>query len=131
MVSIGTRIRNLRIERKMTQEELADILNAKFSININKGMISKWEGDKTEPRMDYAKNLAQYFNVSLDYLIGVSEDRGTWSGVAPANVEATERTKKFINDLKKLGLFDEELTEEQYDNFINLIKAGIKVLKNN
>jgi transcriptional regulator with XRE-family HTH domain len=31
-------------------------------------MISRWEAGKAEPSMEYARILAKYFNVSLDYL---------------------------------------------------------------
>jgi len=74
MMSVGSRIKQLRTERKLTQEELANNLNKRFDIKINKGMISKWESDISEPRLDHAKSMAEYFDVSLDYLIGLSDD---------------------------------------------------------
>ena len=66
---IGTKIRELRKNNKLTLEELADALNQKYpnTINFNKGKISKWENNKEEPRLSSVKIIADFFNVPLDY----------------------------------------------------------------
>ena len=78
---IGGRIKLLRKEQGLTQEELAEQLNVKFDLSINKSMISKWENDKSDPYLEYAKNIADFFNVDLDYLVGLTDVRaveGVW-----------------------------------------------------
>lgn len=74
---IGGRIKLLRKEQGLTQEELAEQLNIKFDLSINKSMISKWENDKSDPYLEYAKNIADFFNVDLDYLVGLTNVRAT------------------------------------------------------
>lgn len=66
---IGTKIRELRKNNKLTLEELADALNQKYpnTINFNKGKISKWENNKEEPRLSSVKIIANFFDVPLDY----------------------------------------------------------------
>jgi repressor (phage associated) len=66
---IGTKIRELRKNNKLTLEELADALNQKYpnTINFNKGKISKWENNKEEPRLSSVKIIADFFDVPLDY----------------------------------------------------------------
>lgn len=66
---IGTKIRELRKNNKLTLEELADVLNQKYpnTINFNKGKISKWENNKEEPRLSSVKIIADFFDVPLDY----------------------------------------------------------------
>lgn len=74
-MEIKDRIKELRIERDITMDLLAYDLNQKYGININKGLISKWESGKNDPSLRYTAYLAQYFNVSADYLIGLTDDR--------------------------------------------------------
>lgn len=71
---MGNRIRELRKKRGWTQEELASQLNERFDVSINKSMISKWENGKGDPYLSYAKYLAYHFSVSLDYLVGLSNE---------------------------------------------------------
>jgi repressor LexA len=69
MNNTGEILKNLRLKNNLTLEELANNLNTKYGCKLNKGMISKWESGKSEPRFEYAKYLANYFNVSLDFLL--------------------------------------------------------------
>ena len=61
---LGERIAELRKERKISQEELADILCT------SRQAVSKWERGESDPDIDRLKDLAAYFNVSIDYLLG-------------------------------------------------------------
>ena len=74
---IGERIKQLRIEHDLTMDMLAADLNQRYQNEkpINISMISRWENDINNPTLDNAKNLCDYFNVSLDYIIGLTETR--------------------------------------------------------
>lgn len=74
MVGIGEKIRQLRDERDLTMDMLVADMNSKYpEIKINKSMVSRWETNENDPSLEYAKYLSMYFNVSLDYLIGLTE----------------------------------------------------------
>ena len=73
MYDLGNLLKELRIENELTQEELANKLNELHDIKLNKGMISKWEANKSEPRFEYIKYMSKLYNVSLDYLLGLSK----------------------------------------------------------
>lgn len=60
-------LKKIRLERKLTQEELADY------INVSKSTYSRYESGTTEPDMDTLNKLADFFNVSVDYLLGREE----------------------------------------------------------
>ena len=60
---LNERIAMLRKEKKVSQEELADVLNT------SRQAISKWERGEAYPDIDKLKDLAIYFNVSIDYLL--------------------------------------------------------------
>lgn len=72
--SFGTKLKTLRNSMNLTQEELAKALNAKHGTKFNKGMISKWENDKEEPRIDSVRYIADFFNVSLDEILGLKDN---------------------------------------------------------
>lgn len=71
----GERIKDLRIDKGLTLDLLVYDLKNRFNIEINKGLISKWENGINEPSLYYASILAQYYDVSLDYLIGLTDNR--------------------------------------------------------
>lgn len=62
---IGERLLDLRKDAGLTQDDLAEILN------INKHSISSYERDKSEPPDAIKIAIAKYFNVSVDYLLGL------------------------------------------------------------
>jgi len=63
------RIKELRQSRKITQVELAKYLN------VSQGTLSFWEQEKYEPDTKSLKKLAEYFGVSIDYLLGGQEKK--------------------------------------------------------
>lgn len=60
----ANRIKELRLEHGLTQRELSKILD------IKQANISRWEAAKVVPNVLDAWVLAEYFGVSIDYLIG-------------------------------------------------------------
>lgn len=65
----GSRIKKLREEKQMKQEELAKILS------ISPSAIGMYERDAREPNDELTLKLAEYFKVSTDYLLGKSDIR--------------------------------------------------------
>lgn len=114
---LGVRLRQLRKERQITQDELAEKLNSLFSANINKSMISKWENGKGSPYLAHAACLAEFFSVSLDYLIGLSDEKQSLYLSPPAgekellalhrqlNAEGQERLLAYADDLCQSGKY--------------------------
>lgn len=62
---IGCIISELRKDKKITQKELADIMN------VSKGMISHYESGRNVPPLDLLIKLSKYFEVPVDYLLGL------------------------------------------------------------
>ena len=67
MKIFGERLKELRLEKGYTQNQIAKILN------VSGNTIYAWENDKQEPSMHTLLNLREIFNVSLDYLFGKSD----------------------------------------------------------
>lgn len=64
MNAFGERLKELRQENGIGQVELAK------KINVSKGIISFWENGLREPTMSNLISLADFFGVTLDYLVG-------------------------------------------------------------
>lgn len=60
---LGAKIKGLRIERNLTQEQLAK------DLCVSRQAVAKWENDGGMPDIENIKNLAKYFNLSLDEFI--------------------------------------------------------------
>lgn len=88
--SIGKRIRRLRKEAGMTQEELAQ------AVGVSPQAVSKWENEYTCPDISILPVLAEVFGISTDELLG--KEPG-----ATATAEVTERTeaKEYTQKKKK------------------------------
>lgn len=67
---IGNKLKELRLNKKFTLEELANKLNELYphTVNFNKGKLSKWENGKEEPKLSSVRILADYYNISIDSL---------------------------------------------------------------
>lgn len=74
MNTFGEKLKKLRLKNELSQEELAQRLNKKYGYKLNKGMISKWENNKVEPRLEALKGIAVFFGETLDYLIGIKKE---------------------------------------------------------
>ena len=66
MEKIKNKIRELRISKKLTQQELAD------ELHVTKQAISKWEKGKSVPDITSIELISSFFGVSTDYLINDS-----------------------------------------------------------
>ena len=64
---ISERIRDLRIENKITQGELAE------KCLVQQSCVSKWERGATLPDAEMIVKLTKIFKVSADYLLGIDE----------------------------------------------------------
>ena len=68
MHALGQKLKRLRMSRGLSQDELAEQLNAAYDTTFNKGMISKWENNIGEPRLETARILASFFRITIDEL---------------------------------------------------------------
>lgn len=80
-MTLGQRIRELREDKGITQEELGKI------VNVSKASFSKYEADIIEPNKDTIIALANFFNVSTDYLLCKTDIRNIQEGQDPFGLE--------------------------------------------
>ena len=90
---IGEKIRNLRKTFNISQVDLAN------KLGITKQCVSNCDNDNILPSIDMLVRLAKYFNVSTDFLLGLSHDKMIdVNGLTETEIA---HIKLIINDLKK------------------------------
>lgn len=67
MNMFGQRLKDLRREKKLTQQDIADVLG------IEKSNISRFESGKQSLSSENIIKTAKYFDVSVDYILGISD----------------------------------------------------------
>ena len=70
-IKFNIRLKELRLEAGLTQKDLAK------AIEVGRTTISEYESGKIVPKQEGLLKLANHFNVSVDYLTGVSNERAT------------------------------------------------------
>lgn len=70
---LGNKLKELRTERDLTLDMVVYDMKQKYNIEITKGHLSRWENGKNNPSIRLAKYLCLYYNISLDYLLGLTD----------------------------------------------------------
>ena len=96
------RIKNLREKRGLIQKLLA------AELGITQQMLSKYERDSSIIKVDVLKKLAEYFNVTTDYLLGLSDMKRDLTGQIRIN-ETIDEYYDLIEVYKKLDRYDQEM----------------------
>ena len=97
-----SRIKQLRENRGLIQEILAS------ELGITQQMLSKYERDVLGIKVDVLKKIAEYFNVTTDYLLGISEVKRDLQGQMKMN-KTLDTYYDLIEIYKGLDEYDQEM----------------------
>lgn len=89
----GERINILRNAYRLSQKELA------AALHVSKQTVSNWENDNIAPSVEMLLKIANFFNVSTDYLLGL-DDR-TCLEITDLPMEKLSLIQQIVNDIKK------------------------------
>jgi len=133
MASFGERFKELRMEKGLTQDKLAQ----KFS--INKSSISRYEKNSQVPENETLQAFADFFQVSVDYLLGRTDIRNIEfdKSFMPSLTQKDERdigkvlnhTLEMIKSQEAIMLDGDILDEEDLEILARSIKAGLEYAK--
>ena len=73
--NIGESLKKLRKERDLTMDMFVIDINQRYNVEINKSQVSRWERNENDPSLALAAKLADYYGVSVDYLLGLTAVR--------------------------------------------------------
>lgn len=107
-MNLGQRLRQLRLRQKLSMSELADKLNELYPNEdgtkpFGKGKISKWEGGKVDPAVSSIAKVAKFFDVSLDYLLGIEETNLRYPVVEIPILSDIEKGKELYDENNIIG----------------------------
>ena len=93
--NIGDRLKYLRTEKGLKQSDISDLLN------IKRQTYSAWERNISNPDLDAIKVLADYFDVTTDYLLGLDKKDKTRAGrlkedYTKEELEEIKRFKEYV-----------------------------------
>ena len=97
-----SRIKQLRENRGLIQELLAS------ELGITQQMLSKYERDITLIKIDILKKIAQYFNVTTDYLLCISDVKRDLQGQIKVS-KTIDEYYDLIEVYKELDQYDQEM----------------------
>lgn len=87
----GLRLKELRIERNLTQKEIA------VKLGLTAHNIGDWERGKAEPSAFWLTKLADFFECSIDYLLGREDDFGVLQNITAEEYEQGARYTKMVS----------------------------------
>ena len=109
-VILLNRLKTLRNSLNITQKELASFLG------INQNTYSYWENGKVKIDSDSLSKLSNYFGVSVDYILGISDEKKEDSVKTPSS------ENKVSPSLQTLYKVASELSEEQIQDVLDYIQ---------
>lgn len=133
MNTLGIRLKELRKKYGLTQKSLADILL------IDNSSISKYENDKAIPENELLQRIADFFSVSVDYLLGRSDisspKKSTFDDLElnPKDKKDIEKifnsTLESLENQEGLMLSGNPINDEDWELLKSAIQNGIEYAK--
>lgn len=105
---LGQKIRDLRKQKRLSQTELGKY------IGVSQTTVTAWENGRAEPSSGYLSKLADYFNVTTDYLLGRSEKH--------------KEDNSGLSENQKLVAYsiDPDISDEERKAIIEMVEAAKK-----
>ncbi|MEF9991886.1 MAG: helix-turn-helix transcriptional regulator [Romboutsia sp.] len=124
METLSSRLRALRKEKNITLDQMAE------SLNTNKVTLSRYETGVREPKQETLNMLANYFNVSVDYLFCRTNEKN------PISKEGQDDVIRVLDDVmsdfksKDNVMFDgEPMNQEEFDSFLQSLEVVLTIAK--
>ena len=126
---IGERLKQLRIKNGLKQQELADMFG------LSSGTISFYESEQRKPDMDFIVAIAKYFDVSTDYLLGLTNakdkeniDISKVTGLNDFSLTILEKSSKEKNNTAA-DIINTIVVMSSFKMLVNLINDKDKDIK--
>lgn len=110
---LGEKIKALRMNNGLSQVDLAK------KLDVTKQCVSNWENENIMPSIDTLIKLANFFSVSTDYLLGLSEKHSlNTDGLTEIQIA---HIQTIINDITKIKRTDFQLVAKNINSITELV----------
>ncbi|GLY12678.1 helix-turn-helix domain-containing protein [Pseudobacillus badius] len=113
----GERLKKLRNEKGISQQEFADRLK------INRSTYARYELGKTQPDFETLQKIADYYSVTIDFILGRSDNTNT-------QTNDEKEMKEFFSN-PELNLFFKEMKESPEEQLEELREIWEVIKKRN
>jgi len=90
----------LRREKGLSQRQAA------LELGVSQALLSHYETDAREPKLDFVLKLSDYYSVTTDYILGKSKER------SPGASKNETQVKEIVNSLEELRASENELIKK-------------------
>lgn len=119
---LGNNLKELRLSKDLTQEDLGKILNK------TKNNISQYETGKREPDTETLNKIADFFDVSIDYLLGRSNIKNS-NTIEANDIELNLSQKVALKIAENLEQDGYSLEDKDLDDIILAAKVALEQKK--
>lgn len=120
-MNLGDRIKQLRLEKNISQKDLAK------HFNIARSTLSQYESNLRSPSDEMKLKISEYFNVSLDYLLGKTDKKNFDKNNVTDKINETIKNNKLQTIAAHYD--DDDFTDsdlEDIKNFIDFVVSKKK-----
>ena len=110
MADLGERIQELRKQKEIAQQKLAEL------INVSKSMINRYENKGVQPPADVLNKIANVLDTSVDYLINGNKDE---------KAKASLKQAELLNTFKEI----DSMPEDEKNMLLHYINAYLRDFK--
>lgn len=119
ILMLGERLIKLRKARKLTQQQVAD------KLHISRGTYAQYEIDRRVPEYSTLEKMADFFEVSIDFLVGRSDEpKKDLSEDAKNLLRALELTEEDLIDQYNIAVDGIKLSPEHIKDFIAYVRIA-------
>lgn len=124
METLSNRLKSLRKEKGLTLEQMAT------DLDTTKVTLSRYENGVREPKGETLNTLANYFNVSIDYLFARTNNRNSLSNEDKADVKvAIDEVLSSLEYSEGLMFDGEPMDKNEFDSFLQSLEVVFTVAK--
>jgi transcriptional regulator with XRE-family HTH domain len=110
------RLKELRTQHKLTQEELGK------KVNVSKVSISGYENGNRTPDMETLQKLADVLDIKVDYLLGRDPESNVTTTIAGQDITLSPEELRILEEIRKHPVMFHELAKNPERSVKDLIK---------
>ncbi|AVQ30367.1 helix-turn-helix domain-containing protein [Fusobacterium varium] len=125
-------LKQLRFEKNLSMDELCEKLNKLYNLKITKSMISRWENGQASPNNTYLSAYAKFFNIDLNYLVGLTDTKRPLYFINPEletlNKRETLQLKELLHQ-NAMFFNDDSVSDDDKEKFLTALQEAFYEVK--